>query len=114
MTTAPKDNKLKIAIYSLLGVILIVAVYYYYEFLQRQAVELDQTTQITVTKTFAGKKLETQVLKDKKFRDLQQVVVEEALLVGPAVSSSADSVAPPPDEDISQVPRRQSNPFKPF
>lgn len=112
--TAPKDNKLKIAIYSLLSVILIVVIYYYYGFLQQRSDELDQATQTTITKTFAGKKLETQVLKDKKFKDLQKVVVEEAYLSVPAASTSTVDGAPAAVEDIAQIPRRHGNPFKPF
>ncbi len=105
-----KDNKLKILTYGLIIIVLGVGAYYYYSYLQTSSEELDQATQSTIAKTFAGKKLETEVLKDKKFKELKKIVVE-AEVIGPEAQVQPGGLKP---EEIANIPRRHGNPFKPF
>jgi hypothetical protein len=104
-----QDSKLKIAIYAVLAVVLAVAGYYYYSFLKQKSVALDESTATTISKSLADKKLETDVLKDRKFKELKKIVVEEAV-IGEAPKEPS-GLKP---EDVSKIPRRHSNPFKPF
>lgn len=103
-----KKQQTKIAIYALLIIVLGVAAYYYYNYLQSQAQEIATATQSIITKKLSGRKLDAEVLKDKKFKELQSIKIEEAYLTkGKATSTEVL-------EEIAKIPRRHSNPFKPF
>ncbi len=104
-----KELNIKVVTYIIIGLLLAVGGYYYYGYLQQSSQEIDQATQATVAKTFAGKKLETEVLNDKKFKDLRKVVVEETVLGQPKPTEGGPKL-----EEIANVPRRHGDPFKPF
>ncbi len=97
-----KKQQIKIAIYSLLIIILGVVAYYYYNYLQEESREIETSTQKIVSKKLSGKKLDAEILKDKKFKELQRIIVEES------------PVKSEPKEDVASIPLRHSNPFKPF
>jgi len=105
-----KNARLKIMTYSLFILLLGIGGYFYYEFLQQKSAELDMATEATIAKTFAGKKLDTEVLTDKKFKDLRKVEVEDSIL-GKDKQQESSGLTP---EEINKIPRRHSNPFKPF
>jgi hypothetical protein len=103
-----KKQQNKIAIYALVIILLGVTAYYYYNYLQSQAQDIETATQSIITKKLSGRKLDAEVLKDKKFKELQRIQVEEAYLTkGKATSTEAL-------EEVAKIPRRHSNPFQPF
>lgn len=104
------DNKQKnkIAIYVLLIVLLGVASYYYYNYLQKESQDIDLATQSILTKKLSGRKLDAEVLQDKKFQELQRIKVEETYLNKNRATSTEVL------EELAKIPRRYSNPFKPF
>jgi hypothetical protein len=108
-----KSNLTKIIVYCVLIILLGIGGYYYYNYLQTSSAELAKSTAVTLSKNLAGKKLDTEVLKDKKFKELQPVVVEESVL-GPGQATSTAAAATLSAAEIAQIPRRHSNPFKPF
>lgn len=103
-----KKQQTKIAIYALAVILLGVAAYYYYNYLQNQSQDIEAATQSIITKKLSGRKLDAEVLKDKKFQELQRIKVEEAYLSkGKATSTEVL-------EEVAKIPRRYGNPFKPF
>lgn len=103
-----KKQQNKIAVYALVVVVLGVAAYYYYNYLQSQAQDIETATQSIITKKLSGRKLDSEVLKDKKFKELQRIQVEEAYLTKGKATSTETL------EEIAKIPRRYGNPFKPF
>jgi hypothetical protein len=104
-----KKNQNKIAIYFLLIVILGVASYYYYNYLQKQSQDIEIATESIITKKLSGRKLDSEVLKDKKFKELQRIKVEEAYISKGITATSTEVV-----QEVAKIPRRHSDPFKPF
>lgn len=104
-----KKQQNKIAIYFLLIVILGVASYYYYNYLQKQAQDIETATESIITKKLSGRKLDSEVLNDKKFKELQRIKVEEAYISKGKTATSTEVV-----QEVAKIPRRHSDPFKPF
>lgn len=103
-----KKQQTRIAIYVLLAIVIGVVGYYYYNYLQKQAQELETSTLSVVSKKLSGRKLDAEVLKDKKFKELQKIKIEEAYI------DKTGTVAPEVLEEVAKIPRRHSDPFKPF
>ena len=106
-----KKQQIKIVIYSLLVILLGVASYYYYNYLQKQAQDLEVSTQNTVSKQLADRKLSADILRDRKFKELQRIKVEESYLSSGKTAPTGTSEVL---EEVSKIPRRHSNPFQPF
>jgi hypothetical protein len=103
-----KKQQNKIAIYIFLAIFLGVGIYYYYNYLQKQAQDIEVATQSVVSKKLSGRKLDSEVLKDKKFKELQRIKIEETYInIGKPTST-------PALEEVAKIPRRYSNPFQPF
>lgn len=103
-----KKQQNKIAIYALLIIVLGVAAYYYYNYLQKQAQEVETATQSIITKKLSGRKLDADVLRDKKFKELQRIKIEEAYITKGKPTSTEVL------QEVAKIPRRHSDPFKPF
>jgi len=103
-----KKQQTRIAIYVLLAIVIGVVGYYYYNYLQKQAQDIETATLSVVSKKLSGRKLDSEVLKDKKFKELQRIKVEEAYL-----DKTGTTTAEVPEE-VAKIPRRHSDPFKPF
>lgn len=103
-----KKQQTRIAIYVLLAIVIGVVGYYYYNYLQKQSQDLETATLNVVSKKLSGRKLDAEVLKDKKFKELQRIKIEEAYI------DKTGIVAPEVLEEVAKIPRRHSDPFKPF
>jgi predicted negative regulator of RcsB-dependent stress response len=103
-----KKQQTRIAIYVLLAIVIGVVGYYYYNYLQKQAQDIETATLSVVSKKLSGRKLDSEVLKDKKFKELQRIKIEEAYI--DKTGTSTVEVL----EEVARIPRRHSDPFKPF
>jgi|GEM_PF-3553324 len=104
-----QNQNLKIVTYAVILLLLGVGVYYYYVFLGQQSVNLDPGIIEQAAAPTLDTKLHTEVLTDKKFKELQKV--EVAVETGVTSTPQAENLTP---EEIAKVPRRFANPFKPF
>lgn len=105
-----KKAQVKFAIYFVVVLVLGVVSYYYYNFLEKSTSELAVVTQDITAPRIKNRNLETGVLESKKFKDLQKINVEEEYLNADGQTASTT----PKPSDLAKVPKRQSNPFKPF
>jgi hypothetical protein len=104
-----KKTQAKIVIYAVVILALGIGSYYYYNFLETTTADSEAVVEETLAKKIANRNLETGVLESQKFKDLQKINVEEEYLDSEGKATSTGSGI-----DVVSIPRRQSNPFKPF